>query len=329
MAEAMTKPDEILKNAVEHVLADDGFKILTPSSRSAVEDARKLLQWFSLPNSKEVFYEFAEKLVSDVDRCFDPPKKVRIRGSMLQVRREAMWSSYHKLSTSDTFAKNWERFLTVSINSLPNPIFYQYVTECVLKVKIKTLFPITAHPVNVRLGTLSYEEKNALRYAAGYIPRAIRKKIAKSSNPAKQCIMLWLDDMLQSETEDHESDNWIKLVDRGGLNHVSNAMYMAIVSMELEVQKQLQQDSTLTSKFKTKLTKCLLDSEDVMFFWSIVAAPWESGDEMEMKLLGMVIDMWLTIRGFSYASDWMEKLKVQEKKTKQKSKGIRKTLYKD
>ena len=116
------------------MLADDGFKILTRSSRSAVEDARKLLQWFSLPNSKEVFYEFAEKLVSDVDRCFDPPKKVRKRGSMLQVRREAMWSSYHKLSTSDTFAKNWERFLTVSINSLPNPIFYQYVTECVLKV---------------------------------------------------------------------------------------------------------------------------------------------------------------------------------------------------
>ena len=41
-------------------------------------------------------YEFAEKLVSDVDRCFDPPKKVRKWGSMLQVRREAMWSSYHK-----------------------------------------------------------------------------------------------------------------------------------------------------------------------------------------------------------------------------------------
>ena len=54
MAEAMTKPDEILKNAVENVLADDGFN---PSSRSAVEDARKLIQWFSLPNSKEVFYE--------------------------------------------------------------------------------------------------------------------------------------------------------------------------------------------------------------------------------------------------------------------------------
>ena len=177
MAEAMTKPDEILKRAVENVLADNGFKIQTLSSRSTVEDARKLLQWFSLPNSNEVFYEFAEKLVSGDDKCFDPPKKIRKRGSMLQGRREVMWSSYHKLSTSDTFAKNWERFLTVSINSLPNPIFYQYMTECVLKVQIKTLFPITAHSVNDRLGTLSSEEKNALRYAAGYIPRALPKKL--------------------------------------------------------------------------------------------------------------------------------------------------------
>ena len=98
-------------------------------------------------------------------------------------------------------------------------------------------------------------------------------------------------------------------------------MHRAIVSMESEVQKQLQQDSTLTSKFKTKLTKCLLDSADVMFFWSIVAAPWESGDKVKMELLGMVIDMWLTIIGLSYASDWMEKLNVLEKKTKHKSKG--------
>ena len=40
MAEAMTKPDEILKRAssVDNVLADDGFMIQTPSSRSAVEN---------------------------------------------------------------------------------------------------------------------------------------------------------------------------------------------------------------------------------------------------------------------------------------------------
>ena len=75
-------------------------------------------------------------------------------------------------------------FLTDSISASPNPIFYQYMTECILKAKIKTMFSITAHSVNDQLGTLSYQEKYALRYAAGYIPRAIRKKIGKSSNPA-------------------------------------------------------------------------------------------------------------------------------------------------
>ena len=78
MAEAMTKPDEILKNAVEHVLADDGFKILTPSSRSAVEDARKLLQWFSLPNSKEVLIEsyislYNTQVLSTIHACMRAP----------------------------------------------------------------------------------------------------------------------------------------------------------------------------------------------------------------------------------------------------------------
>ena len=162
----------------------DGFKIQTTSSRSAVEDARKLLHSFSLPDRRDVISEFSERLVSDVDKCFNPPKKVRKSGCMLQRKREVMWSSFHQLTTSEEFVKNWEKFLTDSISASPNPIFYQYVTKCILKAKIKTMFPITAHSVNDQLGTLSYQEKNALRYAAGYIPRAVRKKIGKSSNPA-------------------------------------------------------------------------------------------------------------------------------------------------
>ena len=59
--------NEILKNAIENVLIDDGFKIQTPSSRSAVEDAKKLLHLFSLSESKDMICEFSEKLVSDVD----------------------------------------------------------------------------------------------------------------------------------------------------------------------------------------------------------------------------------------------------------------------
>jgi hypothetical protein len=36
--------------------------------------------------------------------------------------------------------------------------------------------------------------------------------------------------------------------------------------------------------------------------------------------------MWITVRGFSYASAWVEKMKVAQQKTTQKSKGLRKTI---
>ena len=81
---------------------------------------------------------------------------------MLQRKREVMWSSFHQLTTSEEFVKNWEKFLTDSISASPNPIFYQYVTECILKAKIKTMFLITAHSVNDQLGTLSYQEKKCI-----------------------------------------------------------------------------------------------------------------------------------------------------------------------
>ena len=42
--------------------------------------------------------------------------------------------------------------------------------------------------------------------------------------------------------------------------------------------------------------------------------------------LVMIIDMWITVRGFSFASAWIEKYKSANKKSVQKSKGVRKQL---
>lgn len=51
--------------------------------------------------------------------------------------------------------------------------------------------------------SLSYEEKNALRYVAGYITKAQRKKIKHSSNPLKKEFIGYLVEM---STEDELSD---------------------------------------------------------------------------------------------------------------------------
>jgi len=40
----------------------------------------------------------------------------------------------------------------------------------------------------------------------------------------------------------------------------------------------------------------------------------------------MIVNEWATIRGFSYASAWIEKFKQDKKMTTEKSKGLRKQL---
>ena len=62
----------------------------------------------------------------------------------------------------------------------------------------------------------------------------------------------------------------------------------------------------------------------VIINWSMVAADWE--EEEAQALLELVVDLWITIRGFSFASAWIEAFKAEHKKSVQKSKGVRKQL---
>ena len=57
-----------------------------------------------------------------------------------------------------------------------------------------------------------------------------------------------------------------------------------------------------------------MNSEDILF--SVVNYYRYLGTREQQHTLGMIVDMWTTIRGFSLASAWMEIYKKQEKKTK-------------
>ena len=65
--------------------------------------------------------------------------------------------------------------------------------------------------------SLSYEEKNALRYTAGYIPRALKKKIDRFSHPLKKELLLCLLDLSEEFGIEGESCERINSIDRGGL----------------------------------------------------------------------------------------------------------------
>ena len=92
--------------------------------------------------------------------------------------------------------------------------------------------------------------------------------------------------------------------------------------MEVELRKQLALKKVPELSEDTKQT--IIQNDNVQFFWSIVCKEWEGkvGD----ILLEMIVNECVTIRGFSYASAWIEKFKQATKVTTEKSKGLRKQL---
>ena len=102
---------------------------------------------------------------------------------------------------------------------------------------------------------------------------------------------------------------------------------MVFNSMEKVVRKHLNPKLSTLGVVENTQAKCLaeiLTCEDVQFHWSLISVNW--GEEESQELLKMIADHWITIRGFSFASAFIELYKQQKKITVQKSKSIGKKL---
>lgn len=91
------------------------------------------------------------------------------------------------------------------------------------------------------------------------------------------------------------------------------------VSLEYEVRTHIHVGQELGV-----VSSILQQSEDVLFHWSMITATWDN--EVAVQLMDMIVKLWITVRGFSSASAWIELYKNVTKKTLQKSKPLRKQI---
>ena len=77
--------------------------------------------------------------------------------------------------------------------------------------------------------------------------------------------------------------------------------------------------------YKSELIEAIVSNVDVQFNWCMLSVDIDSED-YACELLEEMIKLWVTIRGFSTVSAWLEQYKASSKATTQKSKGLRKTL---
>ena len=120
-------------------------------------------------------------------------------------------------------------------------------------------------------------------------------------------------------------------MDRGGLWHIRETLFQLLCALEEEIRTYLDAlSSPNAADLRTQFVEKLIKSEDVQFYWCITTADFEVDDvEVHDHLLKMIVELFVTIRGFSYASAWIEHYKQWKKKSTQRSKSLRKELYTD
>ena len=172
---------------------------------------------------------------------------------------------------------------------------------------IRDHFPAVESSQKTIEASLDYEERNALRYTAGYVVRDLEKKIRRSAHPLKKELLCILELLESGVEEEDDSATWVKSVDRGRLVHVNDMLYTFFLAMELVLCRHLASHraselSTLTA------TKNVTDDSNVKFYWSMLSASWE--EDNVQTLLQMIVSRWTTLRGFLFASALMEKYRV-------------------
>ena len=303
---------EIVRAAVQEVITDGGFE------KDAITMAEKFLEWSAESENQVAFGHFAEDLISQLENCFKPHECFR-------RSREMMWEAFFKVRSTQAFRTKWFKFLTESIQVSSSPIFHQFVVDRVFDVLIKRNSQLNVQEERDFDASLTFEEKNALRYTAGYVIKALLRKLKRSADPLKKEMITCLSELNNNkDVSKDESEDWTSLVDRGGLTHVDDMTYGVFVSMELVVKIFFEKHPSQLVRMKQELVKKITENEDVLFYWALLSAEWE--EEESKAILVLITEHYITMRGFSFASGWIEKYKQAHKKSLQKSKGLRKQL---
>lgn len=176
--------------------------------------------------------------------------------------------------------------------------------------------------------SLYADEENIIRYMSGYIAFKLLRKYQKvDSGKAAQyveCLLKMAVEGPESNFYDYTKE-WMKLVDRGGLFHISDNAYLFFRALELQTRCILPLHLKNPSHSKDSLMQELLGDEDAQFFWSMLSVDISDCEESS-NLLKEVAELWITIRGFSTTGAWMEQYKKEKKESLKGKKALRKEL---
>ena len=76
---------------------------------------------------------------------------------------------------------------------------------------------------------------------------------------------------------------------------------------------------------REQVENAVMENDDVLFHWCMLVT--DISDTDTAVVLELLVNLWITIRGFSFASAWLELYKQSKKKSLQRSKALQKDIH--
>ena len=89
-------------------------------------------------------------------------------------------------------------------------------------------------------------------------------------------------------------------------------MFFCAIEEELRQTLKVSAVKELSGGLKDRIKSNILSSDDVKFYWCMLCT--DAEEEAKEVLLPMIVDLWVTVRGFSFTRSWMEMFKQASKK---------------
>ena len=306
-------------DGVETILKEKRFQFKTPQATAAYQIASSLSK--SKSSHILLINKFVTYLTKELKKCFVTTKRTK------RLKQAKMWGAYHKLRTSEEFKQEWRIFLEKSAEQNACAAFVQHVTHELFRNLIKLEQPISADTgdTNETPVPMSYVEKNALRYVAGYVCRKLHDRLhsPKCNASGKDEMVISLTDM-NGSNKSGDGEDWLNMINRGGLWHINDDVFELFVIMEDFIRSESRTVKTLTGERKLRIIDDLMHNEDLLFQWCFCAT--DLIGDTSTVLLKQVVELFLTVREFSFASSCLEKYKQSQKKLLSKKKSLRTEL---
>ncbi len=257
------------------------------------------------------------------------------RVQAVRTKRTKLWGLFHLLRTDKkgVLVTKWNQLLCNLKIEVFNPICMQLVYEKLFENLMKEELDkgCTSRATATELVVPSVDELNALRYAALFVPHSLLKRFEKRRGEKFSKFITCLGEMaVVGEGGDIllYTSKWLDQVNRGGLFPLNDNSFSLFVAIEKVVKtvlhKHILSGNPDKESFKHNVHDVIIASDETQFYWCVLSQ--DIDDEQSQELLREIIKLWVTIRGFSMATSWMETYKQHQKKTIQKSTSLRKSI---